>query len=247
MGWLTVLFAFLGVLSALYGVMVFATGSGTLFFAVWFVIAAGFFALALGTWLDVWARVPVPARRAGLGCLAALLALFAVVEGAIFTQFDAKGEPGLDYIVVLGAQVREDGPSVVLAHRLDTAYDYLVQNENTRCIVSGGQGYNEPWPEAQGMAEYLTARGIDPERIVLEDRSTSTVENIANSMALMEPGSSVGVVTNNFHVFRSVRVAQELGLSDVCGLAAPSNPWYLPNNLLREFLGVCKDFAAGNI
>ena len=97
------------------------------------------------------------------------------------------------------------------------------------------------------MAEYLVERGIDPERIVLEDRSTNTVENIANSMALMEPGSSVGVVTNNFHVFRSVRVAQELGLSDVCGIAAPSNPWYLPNNLLREFLGVCKDFAAGNI
>ena len=66
-------------------------------------------------------------------------------------------------------------------------------------------------------------------------------------MALMEPGSSVGVVTNNFHVFRSVRIAQELGISDVCGIAAPSNPWYLPNNLLREFLGVCKDFAAGNI
>ena len=247
MGGLTVLFVALGVLNALYGCTVLATGSGTAFFAVWFLLALAFFGLAIGTHLGVWDKVPALVRRGFLVVLGAAFALFIAVEGLIMTQFGAHGEPDLDYIVVLGAQVREDGPSVVLAHRLNTAYTYLAENEATVCIVAGGQGYNEPWPEAEGMANYLIGRGIDPERIVLEDQSTNTVENIGNSMAFIEPGSSVGIVTNNFHVFRSVQIAQKLGLEDACGIAAPSNPWYLPNNLLREFLGVCKDFLARNI
>lgn len=105
------------------------------------------------------------------------------------------------------------------------------------------------------MADYLVARGIDPDRIVKEDASASTVENISNSMRLMEQsragnGSttpSVGIVTNNFHVYRSVLIARHLGLEDACGIAAPSDPWYLPNNMLREFFGVVKDFVAGNL
>ena len=98
------------------------------------------------------------------------------------------------------------------------------------------------------MAAYLVERGIDPARIVEEDASTSTVENIANSMALMEGvEGGVGIVTNDFHVFRSVRIAQRLGLENACGIAAPSDAWFLPNNMLREFFGVVKDFLAGNL
>lgn len=251
----TITLATLGILSFAYGLTILAVGSGTAFFAVWIVLAALFGGLALASHLGLWARVPSVARHGAGAALGILAVLFVCVECAIATGFAQKGEADLDYIIVLGAQVREDGPSVVLRHRLDAAFDYLVANAETICVVSGGQGPNEPWTEARGMADYLVARGIDPDRIVKEDASTSTVENISNSMRLMEQvraGESgaaprVGIVTNNFHVYRGVLIARHLGLEDACGIAAPSDPWYLPNNMLREFFGVVKDFVVGNL
>lgn len=244
----TALCALAGCACIVYGITVLATGSGTFFFAVWLVLGAALWGLAAGLRTGVFAAIPRPALRGCAGAIGAALVLFLAVECAIATGFAQKGSPDLAYIVVLGAQVREDGPSTVLAYRLDAAYDYLVENEGTLCVVSGGQGPNEPWPEAQGMAAYLVGRGIDPARIVEEDASTSTVENIANSMALMEGvEGGVGIVTNDFHVFRSVRIAQRLGLENACGIAAPSDAWFLPNNMLREFFGVVKGFLAGNL
>ncbi len=247
-------FVALGVLSAGYGLIVLAAGSGTAFFAVWLALAAALLGLAAAARRGLWGRLPVPARRGIAAAVGAALVLFVAVEGAVATGFGQRGEPDLDYIVVLGAQVREDGPSTVLRHRLDAAYDYLVANGCTVCVVAGGQGPNEPWTEAQGMADYLVGRGIDPGRIVQEGASASTVENITNSMALMgtdarggADGPRVGIVTNNFHVFRGVRIARALGLDGACGIAAPCDPWYLPNNLLREFFGTVKDFMAGNL
>lgn len=156
-------------------------------------------------------------------------------------QPDARGwTRGLDYIIVLGAQVRKDGPSPVLKYRLDKAVEYLNENPDTVCIVSGGQGSNEPWSEAEGMARYLQEKGIDTARILTEDQSQTTGQNITNSKKLMKEGASVGIVTNNFHVFRALQIAKKYGLSDVCGIAADSTPKYLPNNMLREFFAEMK-------
>jgi uncharacterized SAM-binding protein YcdF (DUF218 family) len=154
-----------------------------------------------------------------------------------------RADPGMDYIIVLGAQVKEDGPSVVLKYRLDAAYDYMTENPDTMCIVSGGQGVNEPFSEAEGMKEYLLKNGIDRSRIILEDKSTSTAENFKYSKVLLkQPYDSVGIVTNNFHMFRAIHIAKAQGLKNVCGIAAPSNTIYLPNNVLRECLGILKDW-----
>ena len=131
---------------------------------------------------------------------------------------------------------------------MDAAVDYLNGNPDTICIVSGGQGTNEPFSEAEGMAKYLLDKGIDEHRIVLEDKSTSTVENIQNSKILMEESyNGVGIVTNNFHVFRAVQIAKVQGLEGVCGIAADSNVLYLPNNVLRECCGILKDWLMNNI
>jgi uncharacterized SAM-binding protein YcdF (DUF218 family) len=146
----------------------------------------------------------------------------------------------MDYIIVLGAQVYENGPSTVLQFRLDKAIEYLDDNPETICIVSGGQGYNEPFPEAVGMAAYLEDNGISEDRIILESESSNTEENIANSMVLIEETASVGIVTNNFHVFRAVQTAKREGLENVCGIAADTTKLYLPNNMLREFFGEVK-------
>ena len=168
--------------------------------------------------------------------------------GMIAKGFYSKGEKNLDYIIVLGAQVRENGPSSVLKYRLDKAVEYLNENPDTVCIVSGGQGSNEPCPEAEAMSVYLIDKGIAEERIIIEDKSLSTVENIRNSKKLMNnPDGSVGIVTNNFHVYRAVRMAKAQGLEDVCGIAAKSNTIYLPNNILRECLSILKGLILNNM
>ena len=175
-----------------------------------------------------------------------------MTEGFIISGFSSKVPEGLDYIIVLGAQVRESGPSIVLRYRLNEAYEYLAENPDTVCIVSGGQGANEPVTEAEAMKKYLVDKGISGERLIEEDRSKNTAQNISNSYKSVSDDSSVGIVTNNFHVFRAVHIAaktaekQNLTLN-VYGLPSGSDIRYLPNNMLREMLGVWKDLAAGNM
>ena len=185
-----------------------------------------------------------------VGVAAALAAAVTLGVGAlILTTAHEPAPEGLDELVVLGAQVRPDGsPSTVLRYRLDTAADYLRENPSTRCIVSGGKGANEPCSEAEAMARYLESCGIDAARIELEDASTNTAENLRNSRALLaDAGDAVGIVTNDFHVLRATRIAAKQGYAHAHGIAAPSDTWYVPNNVLREVFGVAKDFLFGNM
>ena len=92
------------------------------------------------------------------------------------------------------------------------------------------------------MADYLRQRGIPSARHILECASRSTEENIQNCLPLLPPGARVGLVTNNFHLFRAMQIAKVCGLSPVFGVAAPSNRKFLPNNLLREYLAEIKFF-----
>ena len=123
--------------------------------------------------------------------------------------------------MVLGAQIHKTGPSVVLRYRLDTAREYLEDNDGTLCIVTGGQGYNEPYPEAIGMKEYLISHGVDEERILLETKSKNTKENLKNAKEMFDPDhDQVGIVTNNFHVFRALSLARKEGIRNCCGISA---------------------------
>ncbi|HIZ08485.1 MAG TPA: YdcF family protein [Candidatus Eubacterium avistercoris] len=229
-----------GIICGIYGIMVYSTGSGTGFFAVWIVIGVLLAALGVSFAFQLWKKLPKILVRV-IVCLAvAGLTFFCVVEGRIASQLHAQGKAGLDYVIVLGAQVYESGPSMILRYRLDRAVRYLEENPDTVCIVSGGQGYNEPFPEAEGMAEYLISRGISAERIIKEDQSKNTEENIRNSMEYLDRSSSVGIITNNFHVFRAMQIAKDAGLEDAWGIASGSPPRYLPNNMLREFFAEIK-------
>ncbi|MBE6479710.1 MAG: YdcF family protein [Olsenella sp.] len=238
----------LGVACLVYGVSIFLVFSGTLFFAVWFVLGAVLIAWSRLVACGAWEALPSPVRGGACAIVALGVAVLASLGTAIMR--DARQDPpaDLDYLVVLGAQVKQDGPSVVLRYRLDAAYDYLVENPDTLCVVSGGQGPNEPFPEADGMADYLIARGIDEGRILREPASETTVQNIAFSRELMgDDDASVGIVTNDFHVFRATRIARAQGLANAVGVPGGSVAWYLPNNVLRECLGVIKDVLAGNM
>lgn len=244
------LYLVLGILCLAYfiGVVCFAR-TGTSFYLLWGVIAVGFLGIGILRYLGLLDRcVPLLLRRVAAGGFLLCLVLFVIVEGFIISGFIQKGEPGLSYIIVLGAQVRETGPSHVLKMRLDTAYDYLDQNEATKVVVSGGKGANEPESEAACMQAYLIEKGIAPERIIMEDKSTNTFENLTFSKELIDDGEqSIGVVSNNFHIFRAVKIAEKAGYYRVEGIAAPTYTALLPNNMLREFFGVMKDFLCGNM
>lgn len=230
----------LAVICGLYGMTVLATGSGTGFFLVWFGLAVVFLGIGIAGYFGVWGILPSVLKKiilllVGIGVLS-----FVVIEGCVISKMNEQGTEQLDYIIVLGAQVRTSGPSKVLQYRLDRAAEYLEKNPNTVCIVSGGQGKNEPYPEAKGMADYLIQKGIPENRLLLEDKSKTTEQNISNSMKLMESEASVGIITNDFHVFRALQIAKGQGLDQACGIAAKSNNKYLPNNMLREYLAEIK-------
>ena len=88
--------------------------------------------------------------------------------------------------------------------------------------------------------EHLKEQGIDASRILLEDKSLNTEQNMEYSKALIKDGASVGIITNDFHLFRAKQIARKYGLDNICGIAAKSTPVYLPNNMLREFLAEIK-------
>ena len=141
-----------------------------------------------------------------------------------------------------------NGPSKALQYRLDEAIRYLNENEESKVIVSGGQGPDEHISEARGMYDYLVSKGIDEERILMEDQSKNTFQNLTFSAEFLDKEKdSVAVVSNNFHVFRAVKIARKAGYKEVCGIAAKGEPFLQYNNMMREFFGVMKDFLFGNM
>lgn len=191
------------------------------------------------------ARVLTVATRSAVSIL---LAAFVLAEGFVLSGMVKQPKPNLDYIVVLGARVFGTEPSPILQYRIDAAYDYLMENPETTAIVSGGQGKNEDISEAECMARELRKRGISSERILLEDKSTTTAENMAYSRELMtKKDPTVGIVTNNFHVFRSVCIARKrAGLSHISGIPAPYPSVLLPHYMMREFFTITVDTLLGN-
>ena len=178
--------------------------------------------------------------------ICALLALFFAVEGIILAAGFAAPVQGLDYIVVLGAKVNGREPSGALRNRIAVAAEYLQANPDTIAVLSGGQGSDEQISEAQCMYENMIARGIDPGRLILEDQSTDTSENLVFSRKLIPEDADVGLVTNNFHIYRSLRLAKGLGW-DVQGIPVATSAISFPHYMMREFIGVMYDGVRGNL
>lgn len=178
--------------------------------------------------------------------LAVCLAFFLAVEGIIMAAGFASAPQGLDCIIVLGAKVNGREPSGALRNRIQVAEEYLKANPATVAVLSGGQGSDEEISEAQCMYENLVAAGIDPARLTMEDQSTDTSENLIFSRALVPEGASVGLVTNNFHIFRSLALARKLGWN-VSGVPVATSWFSIPHYFMREFAGVMYDGLRGNL
>ncbi len=168
--------------------------------------------------------------------------IFLSMEILIIKDMGAKAGDDREYVVVLGAQVRGSRITKSLRKRLDTAAQYLNENPDVQVICSGGQGRGEDLSEAEAMRGYLIEQGISENRIIVEDKSTSTYENLKFTRQLIDKNAKIAIVTNNFHVHRAVHLAKSLGYTDVEGIASPSDNRLLPNYMVREALALFKEY-----
>lgn len=202
------------------------------------------FALLLCLYLTVWPVIG-GLEKGRLGtrlyvsvslCAVYALALMAVyLLSAALNLFHWKKRRGADYIIVLGAGLMGTRVTPLLAARIDKGIELLGCNPDAKLILSGGQGPGEDIAEGEAMARYAEREGVDPERIMVEDKSTSTEENLQFSRELME-GDRVIVVTTAYHVFRALLLAKRQGLNCV-GFGARTKWYFTLNALIREFAG----------
>ena len=238
-----------------FAVIALYTGFGGSALIIWPVFAAISGLLAL--WFHLQQKHPASLRvRASvITAVCASAAIFLAVEGLItVSAVSASGREAADYCIVLGARVRGSELTSSLERRLRRAYIYAVAHPHCILVLSGGQGPGEDLSEAEAMYGYLYGRGIRANRFILEERSSDTVENIRNSLALIRQREAdtprearVAVLTSNFHIFRAKHIAEKLGQEDVIAVASSSDPVLMLHLWVREGLAVLKDKFMGRM
>lgn len=228
----------LGIICVLYGAGLFVFHAGAGMIPVWLVLGAVFFGLSFKKWFSFFFS-----KRWFMVLFLIAAAIIILLAGMICVSgLPAVPDTVCDTIIVLGARVNGETPSLTLQYRLEAAYRYLAANGGTNAILSGGQGADENMSEAEAMRRYLTARSIDENRILLENQSTSTYENLRNSFALIDTQQiNIGIVTSDFHILRTTIIAARLGVR-VIGIGSSSNILLVPNYYAREMLAIPVEF-----
>ncbi len=222
----------------------------------WFGEGLGLLLILLAVFLPDIKRIlsKIAKKKAGrivLSVLGAVLVIgtgFALVLAVLMLSHAFFTHPeGNETVIVLGCRVRESGPSKSLRRRIEAAAEYLKAHPDAVAILSGGQGNDEPTSEAEAMYLALTGMGIDGDRLILEDRSSSTEENLRFSAELLRErglGGEVAVVTDSYHQYRAKLFAEREGLT-----ARPVNAqtplFVFATYFLRDLLGVAKVVVFG--
>lgn len=222
-------------------------GYGTMALTLFFCAACcGFFGFLHG-------RKEKAARVLRIAAIAVLIfgfACFMAAEMPVFLGSRSDEAPSADYVIVMGAGINGDEPSLSLQNRLNTAYDWLLKNPDSMAILSGGQGERENLTEAQCMFDWLTARGIAPERLILEDRATNTYENIQYSLEILEARGisspeEIAIVSSDYHLCRIRMIAEHFGFDALCQAArTPYLSLYL-NCAIREAFALWEIWVFG--
>ena len=166
-----------------------------------------------------------------------------VTEAAIIAASFGSPSESVEYVVVLGAKVNRDGPSVSLMDRICAAYEYAQEHPDTVLILSGGQGTDEPVTEAQCMHRELIDLGLHPRQLRQERQATSTWENLKYSLDLIEAEtgsrpSKIGVLSSEYHLLRASLFARACNVEFV-GIPARTSRWgQRINHFMREVAGV---------
>ncbi len=179
--------------------------------------------------------------------LCILVTCFIAIESVIigYPKYNDKKD---DYIIVLGAGL-DNGktPNLILSERLDAAIKSEEENPEQYIVVSGGQGDDEEVPEAQAMSEYLQEKGISKDKIILEDKSRDTNENLKFSKEKIEEHSSkpisevsVKIVTTDYHAFRSSILAKKNGYENFDNYSSTMVWYFIPSTYIREAVAIVK-------
>ncbi|MCR5278431.1 MAG: YdcF family protein [Lachnospiraceae bacterium] len=219
-------------------------------------IIAGLFLIIFGIFISPLSHMikRCQKKKAGKAILTALSAcvlipvLTAIILSAFMLRANLKKPEGTPTLVVLGCRVIGHTPSLVLSERLNAAYNYLISNPDSYCIVSGGQGSDEMISEAQCMHDWLINRGIAKERILVENNSTSTRENLTFSGEILKENglsSDIAIVTNEFHMHRAHMIAHKLGLK-ASAIPARTNIILYPTYVVREWYGILYELLGLN-
>lgn len=169
---------------------------------------------------------------------------FAAVEGLLLYNGRSDAETRTDFLIILGAGIKGETLSLVLYNRLLAGLRYLEKYPDTQVVVSGGQGRGEAITEAEAMSRFLVSNGIDKSRILLEGRSTSTMENFSFSKSLIEqktgqPVSDVTFVTSSFHILRSKMLSERNGL-EVHAISCRTPMQVILQTYFREYFALFK-------
>lgn len=169
------------------------------------------------------------------------LIFFAIVEIRVIGGMNARPKENLDYVIVLGAGLNGTKPSNPLVKRIEEAARYMSDNKDTILIASGGKGAFETISEAECIKRELIRLGVDENRILMEDMSTSTVENLRNSMKIINnPEAKVGIITNGFHEFRAGIIAKGEGYKNYYPVPAETLFPVGVHYIVREFFGIVR-------
>jgi len=210
-----------------------------------FTAAAGLVLLVYGAFLSrlskaKWLHIIMSAGLISGCCLIAFIAIYGKVDTATHDE---------DALIVLGAAIKGEIPGYPLYMRLEAAAAYAGQNPGAVIVVSGGQGFQETITEALAMERHLVRRGVPLERIIKEERATSTFENFLYAKELLDEyfgkPYTTAFITSDFHVFRATKVAESLGLT-VTHCQAPILWYTVPTNYLRECAAVLKVLLIGS-
>ncbi|MBR1723808.1 MAG: YdcF family protein [Ruminococcus sp.] len=196
----------------------------------------------------------IAGHRVGVAVLAAVGVLFvaAVVYVTVLSvkmysqQKNEPDEPEL--LIVLGCKVRGTRPTRMLRRRCDAAVTAMNAHPDVLCVVSGGQGRGEDISEAEAMKRYLTSYGIDESRIIMEDKSTSTAENIRFSFDITDRlglGRDITIVTDGYHQYRASLIAKKNGAESVTAYSADTEARFIPTYWVREWFGLTHFYILG--
>ena len=199
----------------------------------------GFLLIFAGLLILLFGHVGRKARRIISAVLAIGIVYFIAVEIPIIKGSCGDTGENADYLIILGAAIYGEAPSLAMVERCDAAIEYMNENPDCVAIVSGGQGSDEVVPEAEIMRRLLVNGGINESRIRVEDKSFSTYENIKFSTEkYIEPDASLAVCTSEYHIYRAKLIARELGVSLIGVPATTGHISVRCNYFIREAFGV---------
>lgn len=176
----------------------------------------------------------------------AFVAYFAFASTLMGVTIASATPPTGCDVVILGSGIRGDQPDIMLKDRLDTAAAYLLENPDSRAICCGGTDPRNELSEAEVMRRYLVKKGVDNDRILLDEQSTSTEENIRFAVALMgDEDRPITICSSNFHLYRAKMFARKEGLGEVSLMDAPTPSMLFPAFWFREVFGISRMWLLG--